>query len=378
MLLPSFDPPGLLTDFDSIPHQREAWSAYVSFLFDQAVARVESLVGPGHSPYYNPAKVDTDAGFASNTIRWKGFPLIIKSKHPGNLKAAYKEADTLLAGGERPQDEYLEWFIEKNAAEKITRITFTCEAPEYWEALAHGYPSDYHGPKIAGVSGDRNKVLELYRQYVSQSVQMADLFPGGQYDRLNKYNSTQGAMHLQQRNNSLGAEIFIGGDATVLRQKHGQVLTDAVELIECAGFGEALRASDPHIGSEVNALARQGFAITLLNPVGLYMEKPDTAGWQTPDGTDPATFWTRLRGTEEATVRGVFEVPAAKGYTVGDIKIGGLPIQFGGQIAENITVKLTGIACRVGSKLNPPKACAGPGAVAAPGGLVTRATKAVQ
>jgi hypothetical protein len=306
MPLASFDPPGLLTDFDSIAHQGDAWSAFVSETFDEAVARVESDVGTGRSPYYNATKVDTDAQFASNTIRWKGFPLVIKSKHPGNLKEAYKEADTLLANGERPQDEYLEWYVERGAAGKITRITFTCEPPEYWEALAHGYPLSYNGPKIDGVAGDPQKLLQLYRQFVSPGVQMSDLFVGQTYDRRNKWNSMHGAMHLQQSANTLSAEIYIGGDATVLREKQGQILTDAGDLIECARYGEALRASDPHIGSEVNALARQGYAITLQNPVGLYMEKPDTTGWQTPDGTDPATFWTRLRGTDDATVRASF------------------------------------------------------------------------
>jgi hypothetical protein len=390
-LLASFDPPALLTDFDSVPHQRDAWSAFVSETFDQAVARVESEVGAGRSPYYNPTKVDTDAGFISNTIRWKGFPLVIKSKHPGNPKArgwravpvlstAFKEADTLLAGGERAQDEYLEWHVEKNGAGKITRVTFTCEPPEYWEALAQGYPDSFEGQKIPGVVGDQQKVLQLYRQFISPDVQMSDLFsgPGQKYNRLNKWNTKRGAMHLQQRNNTLGAEIFIGGDATVLRQKNGQILTDPVELTDCGGFGVSLRASDPHIGSEVNTLARQGFAITLQNPVGLYMEKPDTTGWQTPDGTDPATFWTRLRGTEDATVRAAFEVPASKGYAVGDIKIGGAAIEFGGQIAEHVTVKLTGIACRQGTKLNAAEACVGLGAVALAGGKVSRATKAVQ
>jgi hypothetical protein len=68
-------------------------------------------------------------------------------------------------------------------------------------------------------------------------------------------------------------------------------------------------------------------------------------------------------------------VPAGKGYTVGDIRIGGLPIQYGGQIAENITVKLTGIACRQGSKLNSPKACRGPGAIALAGALTAKASR---
>ena len=40
----------------------------------------------------------------------------------------------------------------------------------------------------------------------------------------------------------------------------------------------------------------------------------------------------------------VIEVPRNRRLTVSDITIGGEPIQYGGQIAECVTVKLTGIA----------------------------------
>jgi hypothetical protein len=39
-----------------------------------------------------------------------------------------------------------------------------------------------------------------------------------------------------------------------------------------------------------------------------------------------------------------FEVPAAEGFVVGDIRIGGHPIEYGGQVAEHITVSTTGAA----------------------------------
>jgi hypothetical protein len=59
-------------------------------------------------------------------------------------------------------------------------------------------------------------------------------------------------------------------------EDNGQLLTDADELIQCAKYGQPGRASDPHVGSDVNELARNGFAITLLNPVGLYIDSLDT------------------------------------------------------------------------------------------------------
>jgi hypothetical protein len=40
----------------------------------------------------------------------------------------------------------------------------------------------------------------------------------------------------------------------------------------------------------------------------------------------------------------VYEVPASEGFVVGDIRIGGRPIEFAGQIAEHLTVMFPAIA----------------------------------
>jgi hypothetical protein len=356
--IPRFEPPAALKDFTSIAKQKKAWSEYLNNTFAEEVAAVTSALGGGTSQFYNPLTTSTDAPVAAKTIQWKGFPLLIHQKHPGNKKAAWQEADEVLANGERPQDEYLEWHVTRNAQEKIVRVTFTCEGPEYWEALAHGYPLRYTGPKTAGATGNRNKLLALYRTHISPDVQLADLFsPSGRYNTLNKWNTHLGAMHLNQRNNTLGAEINIAAQATILRQQNGVVITDADELIRCARFGSPGRASDPRIGAEVNALAREGFAITLQNPVGLYIDVLDTTGWKTPTTTPASRYWKSVRGAAGMTVRAVFEVPPSEGFTVSDIKIGGQFIEFGGQIAENITVKLTGLACRKGQISNVARPC---------------------
>src|SRR3712207_3088506 len=92
------------------------------------------------------------------------------------------------------------------------------------------------------------------------------------------------------------------------------------------------------------------------------MDSLEATGWVTPDGTPAIQFWTPVRGAAGTTVRAVFEVPPAAGYTIGDIEIGGQRIEFGGQIAKRINVKLTGIACRQGSFNNAALACPGAGA----------------
>jgi hypothetical protein len=138
----------------------------------------------------------------------------------------------------------------------------------------------------------------------------------------------------------------------VRRTDHGAEPATAAALIKCAQFGDDGRNSDPKIGFSVNQLARAGFAITLTNPVGLYMVDFDDGGWQFADGTPATGFLTVVRGKKGKAIRAVFELPAAlkaKGLTVSDIRIGGTPITFGGQIAEHVTMGIEGAACRQGT-----------------------------
>jgi hypothetical protein len=373
--IPQFDPPAGLVDFDGIPEQRAAWDDFITQSFQWNINYVEKndQVGVGKCQFYNEKVTSTDQPVATDPIRWKGFPLLVAAKHPGNKKAAWIEADQLVTERGiqyRPQDEYLEWFVTRNAQGKITRIAFTCEGPEYWEALAQGYPSELTlpvsegglgGTKNTKAVGDQQKLVGLYQQLVDPSVQLSDLLDSdGSYNRWNKWNTTHGAVHLTHPSNTLGAEINIAARATVLRQTNGQLIMDPNRLICCSGYGNRFRASDPHIGDEVNKLARGGFAITLLNPVGLYIDSLEAVGWTTPDGTPASQFWNTVRGATGTAVRAIFEVPSNLGFTIGDIKIGGQPIQYGGQVAEHINVKLTGIACRQGSFKNAPLRCPEP------------------
>src|SRR5439155_323171 len=131
-------------------------------------------------------------------------------------------------------------------------------------------------------------------------------------------------------------------------------ITMPVPLIRCARYGVEERASDPHIGSEVNRLARDGYSITLRNPVGLYIDKIDLAGITKPDGTGVTpSYFQPLRGDAGQILRAVFKVPAGEvsggqPFTVSDLKIAGMPIQYGGQIAKQISMKLTGVAVEKG------------------------------
>jgi hypothetical protein len=187
------------------------------------------------------------------------------------------------------------------------------------------------------------------------------VYPKGAYNPYNRWNSVDGIMHLGQPANSLGAEIKLGADATVLRSpagSDGRRISDPDALICCARYGGPNRCSDPTIGASVNELASLGFAITLRNPVGLYMDDLDLTGWAGPGGQPVDPGWFRvLRGSPGLIERAVFEVPNRLGFRVSDITIGGVPITVGGQIAEHITVKLVGLVSERSKYSNAPASC---------------------
>jgi hypothetical protein len=330
MLLPQFDPPAFLDDFS--PAQKLAWSAFISESIDK------ELAGNTNNHFYNPKKTDTapDVVTTNPPIFWTAFPRLVQVNSPSD-RVRWTTAD----GSRDVQDEYCEWSVVRDpATHKITRVTFTSEGPEYWSTLARVNPA---------------KVLELYQRFVNPAVVAADLFRNGTYIPRNKWNNstTAGVMHLIQPNNTLLAEINIAVASSIVRRIDGQLLTDEQDLIACGKYGQPERFSDPHIGSEINKLARQQAAVTIANPVALYINNLSTAGWATPDGSDPKQYWKIVRGTPQLGLRAVYEVPADKGFVVGDITINGNPIEFGAQIADFITIKIIGQACRFGQNALP-------------------------
>lgn len=343
MTIPSYDPPGNLDDLDQ--GGRKQWSDFVSAQVDAAAQgnTFQSNDSP-RAAYFNLTRTDTAPDVVSRDVTWIAFPRQVRVGSVSN-RQRWMRAD----GSRDVQDEYCEWSVTRDAAGKITRVAFTCEPPEYWEVLA---------------DEDPDAVVELYRAHVDPSVQRNDLFDAsGAYIRRNRWNTgtTRGVMHLVQSANTLSAEIELAAAATIVRVIDGRQLTGEQELVECSQYGAPQRNSDPHIGGEVNAIARMKADIALANPVGLYFNDLSTAGWVTPDGSDPKSYWTYVRGDAGHAVRAVYEVPAAKGFTVGDVTIGGRPIQFGAQITDFITMKLTAVACRFGSSAaEPMTGCVGP------------------
>ena len=400
-LLPRFDPPAFLSDFDAIPGQRDAWHEFVSRVFDAAIASELSRVkgrtprAKGKVQFFNPASYDPGTPLIEQPVIWNAFPKELLRRF-GRTRALI-EADRLwplsayhfaydpdvpardgasdTSGSNqwfyRPTVEYCEWHVTRDAdTGKIRRVTLTSEPPEYWQAMFGDAIDPGDGTPLR-FPGDRNLVLHLYRELVSPDVELNDLivhqpfrgaqgetYKTGSYNPYNKWNTVLGAVHLNAPPNQLGAEIQLGADGTILRHNaRGELVVQPDALMACSGYGGPNRNSDPTIGATVNALARLGAMVTLVNPVGLYMDHIDLTGWQAPHGISPEDCVKIVRGSSRMIERLVIEAPAASGITVGDLTIGGEPINFGGQIAECVTVKLVGGATAVGSVANSPVAC---------------------
>jgi hypothetical protein len=322
--LARFSTPAALPDPNA-----NAWSARVAKIFSPYV--------DGHLPqFYDPTQKSTPAGTPDPMVSWVAFP--------ADLRAPSQAERLKLADNDRSlQDEYCEWTVTRRAG-KITRVTFTTEVPEYWEHLFETAPQ---------------RLLQLYRKFVDPRVQLADLRKAnGKYRRENPWNTSRPGRlaHLIQGNNTLSAAVDLVANATVLRVKNGQPVTNQQELVRCADLGNPFRHSDPQIASAVNVASSEGNEITLADPPGLHLGRPLTAGMVTPDGADAAKFWKIERGDVEHTLRARFEVPPTRGYVVGDIEIGGRPIQHGGQIAQRVQVWVK-VLIKKGTHAVQPKPC---------------------
>jgi hypothetical protein len=328
--------------------QLNAWNQTLSKMFDQqiAIAKAERSPPSAVSPLFNPI-THGGRGLAEASISWVAFPKRVASEAPTPVEA-WKRADQ----SRNVQTEYCEWEVvrDPNNAGKVVRVTFTCEAEDYYRFLSKENP---------------DLLLSLYHRHVSPTVQLADLMRNGAYDPQNRWNYPQlgGArgilMHMGQINNSFEAAVNLGAVASWPRvNASGQMITGEQALIACRSFGDAAWHSDPHIGAEINSLVRSGNEFSFADPVGLYIDSIDLSDFETPDQSDPKTWFRVVRGTQDFMLRVVFEAPAGSGRLLGDVKVSGRTLAFGGQIAEKLRVRVRGIA-RPAATVVPALTCGG-------------------
>lgn len=406
-VLKRFDPPANLTDLaDPTKDQllREEWSNNVKRWTETAILGDPWTVLNDHnrSYYYNPLDTDLSGG-SEALISWTAFPNRIlvnfsnasfldqmgfaEGVHNDGTFGPPPPVNGQPYGPQGPrgwQDEYCEWIALRDAQGKVTQVDFTCENPEYWYTLWRFDPQ---------------AVLALYRELVGPQVQLEDLFLTANgapvidrstglaaYNVTNKWNNqpssgqVTGAVHLISPPNTLSAEIYLAAAGTLLRDNPpGQPVTSEDDLINCSQYGQPGRNSDPHIGATVNSVIRSGGkVISLENPVGLYIQMPDFSTFQLPPdpnlpaNAQPSDCWQIIRGKE--TVPGFegnfilharFALPqswidAGVSFTVGDISIGGNPIQFGAQITQTFQIALRGFALPTTKPAETPQPCQAP------------------
>jgi hypothetical protein len=345
-------------------------------------AVVDDLTRPYDRGLFYNATNDTSPGSPAEPpgITWNAFPLALQklfsaAPPPQALASATRFADTLRPlpvvrsdTGEqvngffqRRQDEYCEWYAERTAGQ-ISRITFTCENPEYWEFL---------------FGQDPDLVVKLYNELLGRTdVRRDDLawpwpvtvddavkqYAQGAYNRYNKWNTQFGAIHLTHSANTLGAEIDLAAKATHSWPVSLGQADDAQRLTCCSGWGNPNRSSDPNIGKGVFDIAGTGVAVTIAEPVGLYMSPLSLAGrLRAPDGTDigPVAVQVGRGSPDKAKVlRLDIVTPRGVAYSLSDCSLDGVGLKSGGQIARLITMVVFGAGKQIpGRQRIPEQTC---------------------
>lgn len=389
-VLSAFDPPGYPSVDDKLtPEQRKAWSDTISDWMTLEIeaksrdknGKLRPLAGPNGTnrtplpQFFNGRVTPFNTGQNPIPITWIGFPNLVKLDSDSDQER-WQKADA----SRNVQDEYLEWTVEKDKSGRIVSASFTCEGPEYWQFLAEK---------------NKDTLLALYKSLnpkFAGQMKLEDLLSEGQYNPLNKWNgvveNSPGDLttvnpgcivHLAQGNNTLGAEIDIAAQGTVIRKDpQGKIITDKVKLCNCSKYGVATRNSDPTIGDAINRLARDGTKVSIANPVAIYMRDFNTSNFMLDaDGSGenlepvPAGTFTWARGDikKQMGLRMHIQIPdgimgkgdnAGRQLTVSDIfdTSNSQNILYGAQFADYMTMSVCGVGIS-GGKPAPAQFCPG-------------------
>jgi hypothetical protein len=386
-----YGPPAGIDDFSRRPKDADklakGWNDWISSSI-QSVRTAETASGLFYDQLADTSGVQDSE---PQGITWSAFPLFLtrwfSTEDPDTAdRLAGEAAETLvnkpsfglftknpdgtyksLPLSYRRQDEYCEWFVEKDGS-KIQRIYFTVEPPEYWEFMA---------------GQDLTLVHELYKELLhNNNIPISDLrwdrdiyskddpnvekytlqYSAGSYNGHNKWNTEQGAVHLTHWANALSAEIQLASDGTLgwPIKPNAAGVTDRERLISCAGFGGINRSSDPRIGGSVFDYANKGLSVALANPIGLYMQPFDLKGLLNPARADVGAecmHVVRQSVDGRRVLRVEVSPPAGANYTLDECTLDGKKLTTGSQIARRITMVLYGVAKKIPGVLSTDLAC---------------------
>lgn len=309
---PRFSPPGGLNDLTR-DADLQAWSDTVSALLDARITAGGQLFNPVTHPR---------AGLQPRRIPWLAAPQTVWDHRERDEARAHVDNPANRRDSGAGQNEYAEWFTHRDPADdEVVGVDLTTELPDYW---------DFLGQRLS-----RAELGDVYRQLYPAATD-AQLRNASGYNPRNQWNTTRGAMHLIGEINDLDPNALgvVAGAIPWRFNAAGRV----VDVQDC-GMGQF--HADPTIVANLNRLAREGRAITLADPLGIYIIDLDTSGWETPDGSDPNDLVTFSRGTPPMHAR--VAVPPGRGFRLCDVRIAGERIRWGSQVAERTVVGITAL-----------------------------------
>lgn len=317
MPITRFDTPASIID-TTVAAFFDDWSDFIELTLDTRAG-----TGTAVGEFVDPSEFDITIA-AERPLVWMAFPRHVLVDRRDDRRAAFQFADD-DPDRRDPQNEYCEWHVTRNKARKITKVTFVTESPEYWQRLWNF---------------DRAAVVNLYRTLLNNpgitETDLEEPVAGHIYNKFNNFNTTDGIVHLIQTINTLDQAMNLA---------EGSVSTGAARDNYETIPPTTLRTSvDSRVKFDIGALARKPLSLTLREPIGLYITGFDDTGWTKPDGSPVGNYWTIVRGVPGLALRVEYQVPPGEGFVVGDIRIGGRPIEWGGQIAEHLTVTVVGAA----------------------------------
>jgi hypothetical protein len=267
------------------------------------------------------------ASISNSTVEWSAFPVTAPASH------AEIDRERL-----RFQDEYVEWLVEREASGKLSRITFTTEFLEYYEALAQvGLASLIEGV-AAAVPGASPTAADLFGNGFDPNSASPDASAAQfrSHAVANPWNNGQkGILALTQQFNTMGALFNLAGRCAV--SDPTRPVSSVCGAI--GGFCGPDRNSDPAICQAIQNLSRGMNGLSLADPVGVRILR--LAGDWAIDGRpfdingrqDEGSIWTISRNGRRA----VLALSDA-------VTMDGSQIQSGAQVANNLFVGATVIS----------------------------------
>lgn len=255
---------------------------------------------------------------ADAAVEWPSFPL----SHAGTPDLVIDSSRDVR------QDEYVEWKVDRDAANRVTKITFTTLFPEYFQALAAASEQALRDGVSDLIPGANPSTAELFGTSDPSDLDT----PRKRFLAVRSFwslspwnNGTKGILSLIQPANTLGALTNLVGNCAIPQP------SVPVGSVCRGGFCGPSRNSDPQICSATQLAVRAQKSITLADPVGIEITRLG-GGWEidgnlVPDiNADPA-LWVVSHGGH----RGVLTVPAG-------LRLDGDPIESGTQVSRVLFV----------------------------------------